>query len=68
LGDALRITDFSLYESVSGIARYRLQVRKISGIAQLVEVDDTVAYTEREDMPNKVRANETCPTCDEDFH
>jgi hypothetical protein len=68
LGDGVRITDVALHESVLGVARYRLQVCKISGIGQFVEVDDAVVYAERKHMLDKVRANESCPTCNEDFH
>jgi hypothetical protein len=38
----------------SRVPRYRLQVRKVSGVSQFVEVNDGVAITEGAHMPNEV--------------
>src|SRR6516225_2919909 len=68
LRDGFRVTDVAFHEPISGTPRNRVQIGKISRVGQLVEVDDAMAFAERENIPDEVRANKPGPTCNKDFH
>src|SRR5215469_2448836 len=50
------------------MAGHRFEIGEISGVGQLVKVDDLIALLQRENVPDEVRPDEARAARYEDFH
>src|SRR5205823_3658923 len=57
------IADVSFEKAVVRTGLYRLQVREITSVGELVVVDDFAVLNILQYMSNEIRSNESGPTC-----
>jgi hypothetical protein len=59
----------ALHENVPGVARDISEVRGVSGVGQLVQIDDpAVRALLLQELPDEIAPDETAAACDEDVH
>src|SRR5579863_1183580 len=66
--DADCVADIPFDELIAWVGSDRIQIGQISGVGQLVIVDDFVALPESQDMPNEIRADKAGTARNKKFH
>ena len=66
--ERLGITDVAFCKCVIGMACDRIEIGEVSGIGQVVVIDDGMASASSKDMANEVGADESRATGNQDFH
>jgi len=65
-GDKPGIADIPPDEAVHGVEFHARKVLQITGIGENVQVNHPAARVRGHEIIDEVRADETCPSCDQD--
>src|SRR6185437_13159595 len=63
LGNEFTIANVALQKSISAIGRNIGEIRGVSGVGQLVEIDDSGSFRSKP-LQDEIRSDETCPAGD----
>src|SRR5882724_11875071 len=67
IGDRLGIADVAANKVVTRVRGQVAQALRVSGVGQLVEIDDVYIAASAQNVSNEIRADESCPACHQEF-
>src|SRR6266478_574324 len=67
IGDRFGIANVAANKVVTRVRGQVAQALRVSGVGQLVEIDDVYIATSAQNVSNKIRADESCPACHQEF-